>query len=48
MSYLQIYAFRARFIQSTLGNRTAAGYLRNRNVELSDAVKILATRKPIA
>lgn len=35
---------RARSIQRTLGTRRAAGYLRNRNVSLDDALRILVGR----
>jgi len=43
MTFKQIFAFRARFIKSTLGTKSAAGYLRNRGVNIHDAVTILAT-----
>lgn len=32
---------RAQFLARTLGTRTAAGYLRNRQVPLSDALRAL-------
>jgi hypothetical protein len=38
------FVFRAKAIQRTLGTRRAAGYLRNRNVSLEEALQILLKR----
>lgn len=39
-----IHSLRSLSIQNSLGTRCAAGFLRNRNVSLKDALLILAGR----
>lgn len=38
---MQYLTTRAQFLARTLGTRTAAGYLRNRDVSLNDALRAL-------
>ena len=40
--YVRMLEKKALFLQRTLGTRVAAGYLRNRNVPLAFAVRLLA------